>query len=68
MQNYFKCKNSLNHDKNQNANNFNINSVKINEEPEDELININKKSKKEILQQYFPNYFNYCVTNNIFTL
>lgn len=26
------------------------------------------KSKKEILQQYFPSYFNYCVTNNIFTL
>lgn len=26
------------------------------------------KSKKEILQQYFPTYFNYCVTNNIFTL
>ena len=24
------------------------------------------KSKKEILQQYFPAYFSYCVTNNIF--
>lgn len=26
------------------------------------------KSKKEILQQYFPTYFNYCLTNNIITL
>jgi len=26
------------------------------------------KSKKEILQQYFPKYFNYCLSNNIFTL
>jgi predicted helicase len=24
------------------------------------------KSKKEILQQYFPSYFNYCVVNKIF--
>lgn len=25
------------------------------------------KSKKEILQQYFPIYFNYCLSNNLFT-
>jgi predicted helicase len=24
------------------------------------------KSKKEILQQYFPEYFNYCITNKLF--
>jgi hypothetical protein len=24
------------------------------------------KSKREILQQYFPKYFNYCITNKIF--
>ena len=26
------------------------------------------KSKKEILKQYFPKYFNYCITNKFFTL
>jgi Restriction endonuclease len=26
------------------------------------------KSKKEILQQYFPNYFNYCLTNKLFSV
>lgn len=26
------------------------------------------KSRQNILQQYFPKYFNFCITNNIFTL